>query len=132
MPNTYNVLDREFKLRHAMEQKQAEELLEKQFAAINAVIRARLNAGCRSLTCIGCGNIDCVIAAKEYRKLWPEEKTEILNQSQPAFHADMPEEKEQERESLPSAELQNCQEQEKSKHPGQDALGLNLFNLPEV
>ncbi len=76
MPNTYarpEQIQRE-------DDAKAERKLAEQFAAINAVMAARRKAGCRSLTCDGCGNEACVIAGKEYQELWPEEKTEVLNQ----------------------------------------------------
>lgn len=131
MPHDAKYLDKQFSQRHALELKQAEEKTVEQFAAINAVMAARRKAGCRSLTCVGCGNEDCVKAAKEYQKQWPEEKQTMLNQTDHVSRVFTPSANTQKRESSPSAKSQPCREPSESNHPGRPASGSGLFDLQD-
>ena len=132
MPHDAEYLNNQYKQRHALELKQEKEKTDEQFAAINAVLSARIKSNCRSLTCVRCGNSECFDAAKEYFKLWPDGKKTILNQNKELVSLALIRQESTQKQGLSSnANSQNSQERQKSEHHGQSANGLNLFNLEQ-
>lgn len=113
--------------RHEAELQEQYELQGKQFAALNAVIKARLNAECNSNNCEGCGNLECVKAHQEYLKLWPEAE----NESFPVSSASTTNTTSSAISSKSDAQFQNSHEQKLSDRPGISANGLNLFNFDQ-
>lgn len=125
MPHDYNWLDVQKK--HEQDLLDDYEKQDRQFEALNAVIKARLNADCLELNCKGCGNIQCVQANKKYLKLWPEIEKESfpvssVNTTNTTLSAD----------GLKlDAQSQSSHEQKLSGPRGDRANGLSLFNFDQ-
>ena len=125
-----NQPENDYHKRHEAELQEQYELQGRQFAALNAVIKARLNAECNSNNCEGCGNLECVTAHKEYLKLWPENAAELIEQEkEPASAVRTTNASTAARVSSSLAQSRNSHEQKPSERPGIPANGLTLFDL---
>ncbi|HNW10934.1 MAG TPA: hypothetical protein PKI71_06175 [Candidatus Rifleibacterium sp.] len=125
-----NQPENDYHRRHEAELQEKYEFQERQFAALNAAMQARIKAGCSSNDCDGCGNAECVTAHKEYLKLWPENAAEQIEQEkEPASAVRTTNASTPARVSLSSAQSRNSHEQKLSERPGMSANGLTLFDL---